>query len=215
MYTGSQDLGRYVCVFKWNWNPWPLYLQDECSNRLAQDQCLKEGYHYRKVSNIRRTLVGNEIVDHSDVVGASYIRELTVSWNENKYRPLSIEQTCLFIQRPWAVLDLTQLYITVDHMETNPCMNSQNQILPYNNSLESVWSINYAIFRCIQTLPAWHDNLGGDAKEIIQHNILCLLPYMKEGMYTESGINKAISTETVIFYLYIPPMTSSWANQWT
>ena len=26
---------------------------------------------YRKTSNIRRTLVGNEIVDHSDVVGAS------------------------------------------------------------------------------------------------------------------------------------------------
>ena len=25
---------------------------------------------YRKISNIRRTLVGNEIVDHSDVVGA-------------------------------------------------------------------------------------------------------------------------------------------------
>ena len=27
--------------------------------------------YYRKVSNIRRTLVGNKIVDHSDVVGAS------------------------------------------------------------------------------------------------------------------------------------------------
>ena len=27
----------------------------------------------RKVSNIRRTLVGNKIVDHSDVVGASPI----------------------------------------------------------------------------------------------------------------------------------------------
>ena len=26
---------------------------------------------YRKISNIRRTLVGNNIVDHSDVVGAS------------------------------------------------------------------------------------------------------------------------------------------------
>ena len=26
---------------------------------------------YRKVSNIRRTLVGNKIVDHSDVVGAT------------------------------------------------------------------------------------------------------------------------------------------------
>ena len=28
-------------------------------------------YTYRKTSNIRRTLVGNKIVDHSDVVGAS------------------------------------------------------------------------------------------------------------------------------------------------
>ena len=28
-------------------------------------------YDYRQVSNIRRTLVGNKIVDHSDVVGAS------------------------------------------------------------------------------------------------------------------------------------------------
>ena len=26
---------------------------------------------YRKTSNIRRTLVGNKIVDHSDIVGAS------------------------------------------------------------------------------------------------------------------------------------------------
>ena len=26
---------------------------------------------YRKISNISRTLVGNKIVDHSDVVGAS------------------------------------------------------------------------------------------------------------------------------------------------
>ena len=31
----------------------------------------KQMLDYRKVSNIRRTLVGNEIVDHSDVVGAS------------------------------------------------------------------------------------------------------------------------------------------------
>ena len=28
-------------------------------------------YVYRQVSNIRRALVGNNIVDHSDVVGAS------------------------------------------------------------------------------------------------------------------------------------------------
>ena len=28
-------------------------------------------FMYRKISNIRRTLVGHKIVDHSDVVGAS------------------------------------------------------------------------------------------------------------------------------------------------
>ena len=28
-------------------------------------------FNYRKVSNISRTLVGNKIVDHSDVVGAA------------------------------------------------------------------------------------------------------------------------------------------------
>ena len=28
-------------------------------------------YEYRQVSNIRHTLVGNNIVDHSDAVGAS------------------------------------------------------------------------------------------------------------------------------------------------
>ena len=32
---------------------------------------LKRSAIYRKVSNIRRTLVGNKSVDHSDVVGAS------------------------------------------------------------------------------------------------------------------------------------------------
>ena len=31
----------------------------------------KKDHDYRQVSNIRRTLVGNKIVDHSDVVGAS------------------------------------------------------------------------------------------------------------------------------------------------
>ena len=34
---------------------------------------------YRQVSNIRRTLVVNKIVAHSDVVGASYIRYYTVN----------------------------------------------------------------------------------------------------------------------------------------
>ena len=32
---------------------------------------LPSQYTYRQVSNIRRTLIGNKIIDHSDVVGAS------------------------------------------------------------------------------------------------------------------------------------------------
>ena len=41
-----------------------------CSSLSVRDQ-LPENAHYRQVSNIRRTLVGNKIVDHSYVVGAS------------------------------------------------------------------------------------------------------------------------------------------------
>ena len=41
---------------------------------------------YRQTSNIRRTLVGNEIVDHSDVAGASapttFHSRLTLDFNE-------------------------------------------------------------------------------------------------------------------------------------
>ena len=32
---------------------------------------MNQGPAYRKISNIRRTLVGNTVVDDSDVVGAS------------------------------------------------------------------------------------------------------------------------------------------------
>ena len=34
-------------------------------------QSIPRDKQYRQVSNIRRTIVGNKIVDHSDVVGAS------------------------------------------------------------------------------------------------------------------------------------------------
>ena len=34
---------------------------------------IKLWLNYRQISNIRRTLIGNKIVDHSDVVGASAV----------------------------------------------------------------------------------------------------------------------------------------------
>ena len=38
---------------------------------IASEVTLKHMGEYRQVSNISRTLEGNKIVDHSDVVGAS------------------------------------------------------------------------------------------------------------------------------------------------
>ena len=48
----------------WWYCPW---------HQLTWSQGIQHSFHhiYRKISNIRRTLVGNKIVDHSDVVGAS------------------------------------------------------------------------------------------------------------------------------------------------
>ena len=45
-----------------------------CRLELNSENDLKPSWHqrkYRKISNVRRILVGNKIVDHSDVVGAS------------------------------------------------------------------------------------------------------------------------------------------------
>ena len=40
---------------------------------IAGDNLEPPAYGYRKTSNIKRTFVGNKIVDYSDVVGASPI----------------------------------------------------------------------------------------------------------------------------------------------
>ena len=40
-------------------------------NSLKQSNTYRDANHHRQVPNIGHTLVGNKIVDHSDVVGAS------------------------------------------------------------------------------------------------------------------------------------------------
>ena len=47
----------------------PLGVLEGCFS--YNDIAHKSRFNYRQVSNIRRTLVGNQIVDGSDVVGAS------------------------------------------------------------------------------------------------------------------------------------------------
>ena len=52
------------------------YLMIHCSRMIfyviwQPQKYYKNVQHYHQASNISRTLVGNKIVDHSDVVGAS------------------------------------------------------------------------------------------------------------------------------------------------
>ena len=56
-------LANFDTNFPWKW-------LREISHEWAFIPVLRIWY-YRKTSNTRRTLVGNKIVDHSDVVGAS------------------------------------------------------------------------------------------------------------------------------------------------
>ena len=59
-YPPWRDLGKHIllpCI-------WMESIQFCISNNTDKST-------YRQVSNIRRTLIGNKIVDHSDVVGAS------------------------------------------------------------------------------------------------------------------------------------------------
>ena len=53
----------YICVTK----PWIKHHTEAAGYKQESTVQIK----YSKTSNIRRTLVGNKIVDHSDVVGAS------------------------------------------------------------------------------------------------------------------------------------------------
>ena len=61
IYNGNLYTNRTTIIepsFRWLWNHTPF-----CPHCVF--------FKYRQVSNIRLTLVGNKIVDHSDVVGAS------------------------------------------------------------------------------------------------------------------------------------------------
>ena len=66
--------------------------------------------YYRKVSNISRTFVGNKIVDHSDVVGASpvFILNLTPGFNG------LAKDNCKTRREIFVFLDWVRLYWRLD-----------------------------------------------------------------------------------------------------
>ena len=72
--------------------------------------------YYRKTSNISRTLVGNKIVDNSDVVGASPVgAAATISSFSNLtpgFNGLS-EDKCKWIQVTFKFWDLVRLILEV------------------------------------------------------------------------------------------------------
>ena len=66
-------LSQTMILLKMYVDPWwQILSKSQSSKGNFCDHHHDFGY-YRKTSNIRRTLVGNKIVDHSDVVGASAV----------------------------------------------------------------------------------------------------------------------------------------------
>ena len=70
---GQESLTK---VAKFGKNPRTMYVLPLMTGHLFWKATVLGGLYrgvllYRQVSNIKRTLVGNKIVDHSDVVGAS------------------------------------------------------------------------------------------------------------------------------------------------
>ena len=68
------------CCFNSTWTKWPPFRRQHFQMHFVNEKfCILltfffsrgSNLKYRKTSNVRRTLVGNKIVDHSDVVGAS------------------------------------------------------------------------------------------------------------------------------------------------
>ena len=70
--------------FLWKWNSY-IFIQEnviETSSGQRRSFFLSFGVlKYRQVSNISRTLAGNTIVDHSDVVGAAPVAPTTSSFS--------------------------------------------------------------------------------------------------------------------------------------
>ena len=68
----------------------PLFLIAYLSCLQNKNQSTNNTIAYRQVSNISRTLVGNEIVDHSDVVGASPVGAAPITSSFSTQRLASI-----------------------------------------------------------------------------------------------------------------------------
>ena len=73
----SLTFPRVFSAFLWPWDPSSMfcyYFNYNFVNKMRihhQSHRISSIWSYRKVSNISHTLVGNQIVDKSDVVGAS------------------------------------------------------------------------------------------------------------------------------------------------
>ena len=80
-WQATNDLSSLmpICITKYQ-EPETQYFHQHCimKQHLQQGSCNTVGFtctwflqRYHQISNIRRTLIGNKLVDHSDVVGAS------------------------------------------------------------------------------------------------------------------------------------------------
>ena len=87
----------------------------DCTIRILQNIFLaiwnEISHYYRQVSNIRRTLLGNKFVDHSDVVGASPVGAAPTTSSFSTYRLASLDWTKTTSRRGEEHLNLVIWYV--------------------------------------------------------------------------------------------------------
>ena len=97
-------------------NPWQK-CQPKALKAIAGSDTNQESpdiSKYRKISNIRHTFIGNEIVDHSDVVGASPVgaAPTTSSFSTKHIASMNLDKdNCKTRRETFKFWDLVQLIL--------------------------------------------------------------------------------------------------------
>ena len=98
---------------------WPMLWVYDMSTVWTMLRCIYHVHHgtYRKTSNVRRALVGNKIVDHSDVVGASPVGAAPTSgFNEfGKDRHRTIWESFNCRDLVWLILETRRYFLGTYH----------------------------------------------------------------------------------------------------
>ena len=131
---------------KWNYNitKFPSILN--CDGKILSVMGPSLWHTYRKVSDIRRTLVGNKIVDHSDAVGASPVGAAPTTSSFTTWHLASMDwaKTTAIRDEKHLCLGIRASYIR-DLTVFSMCALSKQWILRLSYSYKAIYQVNVLI----------------------------------------------------------------------